>query len=166
MKIFKLIVQEMSDILKEALASSRVGGEGEEDDDEEGEYDTDDDDDDDEWEDEGVEAGDPAGDPAEEQQQQRRRHQRQQARASRMGVELSKMLSEPAFGGGPDNDGEEADEGEEDPDVLSDPLHALNLRQYLSRFLLEFCKQPYFPHFAQHLNPQEKRHLSNMGVSL
>ncbi len=58
------------------------------------------------------------------------------------------------------------DEEEEDPDVLSDSLYRLNLRQYLTHFLLEFCKQPYFPHFAVHLTTDEKRHLVALGVEM
>ena len=58
------------------------------------------------------------------------------------------------------------DEEEEDPDVLSDPLHSLNLRQYLSHFIAEFSKQPYFLQFTQHLNAEERRHLVELGVSL
>ncbi len=141
-KIFKLIVQEMNDMLKEALASARVDGE---DDDEEEEEDTDEEGD--EWEDEGI---------ADESTQQEK-SKKQQEKNSRLGVELSKILSEPGYA-------VEEEEEEEDPDVLSDPVYSLNLRQYLSRFLLEFCKQPYFPHFAEHLNQAERRHLAALGA--
>lgn len=58
---------------------------------------------------------------------------------------------------------------EEDPDCRNDPLYSIDIRQYLVTFLRylarrglfspipprEFCQQPYFSHFAPHLNPQE-----------
>lgn len=78
-KIFKLIVHDWSDVLREALASSRSGEEEEEED----EADTDDDGEEDEgvggdeWEDAPEAASNSSG------------------KANRMGVELSKILSEP-----------------------------------------------------------------------
>jgi len=50
--------------------------------------------------------------------------------------------------------------------VLCDPLYSLDLRQYLSQFLLEFSRQPYYPHFSQHLNLLEKKQLSSMGIQV
>lgn len=44
---------------------------------------------------------------------------------------------------------------EEDPDCRNDPLYSIDIRQYLVTYLREFCQQPYFSHFAPHLNPQE-----------
>ena len=44
---------------------------------------------------------------------------------------------------------EDDDEDEEDPDARADPMYGLNLKQFLTEFLHDFCKQPYFPHFSQ-----------------
>merc|ERR1712141_388373 len=63
------------------------------------------------------------------------------------------------------DDTEDGDDEEDDPDALADPLYRINLRQYLTEFIGEFTKQPYFiSHFAQHLNLLEKKTLSNVGV--
>ena len=48
---------------------------------------------------------------------------------------------------------------DEDPDWKSDPLYSVDLKQYLVTFLREFCQQPYFSHFAPHLNQQEVRRI-------
>ena len=72
-------------------------------------------------------------------------------------TELSKLL-DPAYAIYQDED------DEEDPDALADPLYRLNLKQYLTEFVSEFSKQPYFPHFSQHLTHVEKSSLGNIGV--
>jgi len=51
---------------------------------------------------------------------------------------------------------------EEDPDCRNDPLYSIDIRQYLVTFLREFCQQPYFSHFAPHLNPQETSTLQSL----
>ncbi len=62
---------------------------------------------------------------------------------------------------------DEDEEDEEDLDVLSDPLYQLNLNHYLTEFLTQFCKQPYFPtHFAQHLTTPELRVLASIGAQI
>ena len=64
-------------------------------------------------------------------------------------------------------DDEDDEEEEEDPDALADPIYKMNVRQYLTDFITEFVKQPYFmSHFAQHLNDLEKRALRQIGVQL
>lgn len=74
-------------------------------------------------------------------------------------VELSQLLSSPELVATDD------DEDDDDPDAKSDPIYALNLKQYLSEFLVEFCRQPYFlPHFAPHLNALERSSLEALGV--
>ena len=41
----------------------------------------------------------------------------------------------------------------------------VNLRQYLTEFVGEFTKQPYFmSHFGQHLNAMEKKALASIGI--
>ena len=41
----------------------------------------------------------------------------------------------------------------------------INLRQYLTEFVGEFTKQPYFmSHFGQHLNAMEKKALASIGI--
>jgi hypothetical protein len=78
------------------------------------------------------------------------------------GTELSRLLSTNHDGFDEDED----DEDEDDPDALADPLYRLNIRQYLKEFIVEFCKQPYFlPHFAQHLNVMEKKGLVSIGIN-
>lgn len=79
-------------------------------------------------------------------------------------IDLSKLLENNHHH---DEDDEEEDE-EDDPDALNDPIYRLNIRQYLTEFVREFCKQPYFAsHFAQHLNADEKRTLNTVvGVGL
>ena len=63
------------------------------------------------------------------------------------------------------DDTEEGDDEEDDPDALTDPLYRINLRQYLTEFIGEFAKQPYFmSHFGQHLNIMEKKALASIGI--
>ena len=43
--------------------------------------------------------------------------------------------------------------------------YRINLRQYLTEFVGEFTKQPYFmSHFGQHLNAMEKKALASIGI--
>jgi len=75
-------------------------------------------------------------------------------------IELSRLLSTNGS-----LDEEEDDEEEDDPDVISDPLYRINLRQYLTELISEFSKQPYFSsHFAPHLNVMEKKALTSIGI--
>ena len=75
-------------------------------------------------------------------------------------LELSRLLSTNGS-----LDEEEDDEEEDDPDVISDPLYRINLRQYLTELISEFSKQPYFSsHFAPHLNVMEKKALTSIGI--
>jgi len=76
-------------------------------------------------------------------------------------TELSRLLGL----NGTFDDTEEGDDEEDDPDALVDPLYRINLRQYLTEFIVEFAKQPYFmSHFAQHLNIMEKKALNSIGI--
>jgi len=52
----------------------------------------------------------------------------------------------------------------DDQDVLSDPLYVVDLYNYLKDFLVAFSQQPYFPEFASHTNPQEKKILAKIGI--
>ena len=36
---------------------------------------------------------------------------------------------------------QDEDDDEEDPDARADPMYGLNLKQYLTEFLHDFCKQ-------------------------
>ena len=60
------------------------------------------------------------------------------------------------------------DEGldeEEDPDALADPLYNINICRYLTDFVNEFARQPFFAaHFSPHLNQSEKTTLATIGV--
>ena len=136
-KIFKLVVNEMTNSL-DALAQA----EGDED------ADTDE-----EWEDD--EEGAAAGDVGENGM----------GALNSGGVsnghpaDLSKLL-DPAL------NAYFEDEDEEDPDAKADPMYSLNLKQYLTEFLHEFCKQPYFPHFSRHLNVVERGSLKAIGIQV
>ena len=74
-----------------------------------------------------------------------------QAESGAQGLDLSKLLS------GATSDSFLSEVEDEDPDWKSDPLYSVDLKQYLVTFLREFCQQPYFSHFAPHLNQQEVR---------
>lgn len=107
-KLFKLLVNEMQNLVEEA--------ENEEDDSE-----------DEGWDDDSQESDN--------------------SQSNDGGVDLSKLLSH--------SDSFMEDVEEEDPDCKSDPLYSIDIKQYLLTFLREFCQQPYFSHFAPHLNQQE-----------
>ena len=62
--------------------------------------------------------------------------------------------------------GDDVGEEEEDPDILQDPVYRLDIQQYLTEFLQSFSQQPYFHAFIQHLNPQEKQVLGEIGVRI
>ena len=54
---------------------------------------------------------------------------------------------------------------EEDPDALADPLYNINVCRYLTDFVTEFSRQPFFAaHFAPHLNQSEKTTLATIGI--
>merc|ERR1719461_970348 len=77
-------------------------------------------------------------------------------------TDLSKLL-DPAYSAY----FEDEHDDEEDPDVRADPMYGLNLKQYLTEFLHDFCKQPYFhPHFSQHLNDVERGSLKAIGIAV
>ena len=40
---------------------------------------------------------------------------------------------------------QDEDDDEEDPDARADPMYGLNLKQYLTEFLHDFCKQAWMP---------------------
>ena len=47
----------------------------------------------------------------------------------------------------------------------SDPVYSMNLKEYLTNFVGEFCQQPIFrSHFVPHLNNEEKKILAAAGV--
>jgi hypothetical protein len=138
-KMFKLIVNEMTNSL-DALAQ----GDDEDDDDD---VDTEED----EWDEEdGGGDADHAGENG----------MTSAPAANGMTNDLGKLL-DPAFNAYFDDDDEE-----EDPDAKADPVYSLNLKQYLTEFLHDFCKQPYFPHFSQHLNVVERSSLQSIGITV
>ncbi|XP_031834717.1 importin 9 [Nomia melanderi] len=59
----------------------------------------------------------------------------------------------------------EAEEGEEDPELLEDSIYHLNLGQYLRDFLLNFSSHHCFPAYVQHLNIPERKVLSSLNVN-
>ena len=136
-KIFKLLVGELSDHLENALASAQdIESENE-------------DSDGDEWED---------------QESSNALNQQSTNRTFKQ-TELSRLLG---LNGTTFDFGDEEDEDDEDddPDAAADPIFRVNLRQYLTEFVGEFVKQPYFmSHFAQHLNVVEKKALENIGIN-
>ena len=43
---------------------------------------------------------------------------------------------------------QDEDDDEEDPDARADPMYGLNLKQYLTEFLHDFCKQAWMLEFS------------------
>ena len=56
----------------------------------------------------------------------------------------------------------DADDDEDDPDCKNDPVYSLDMKQYLVNYIREFSSQPYFAHFASHLNPSEQETVRNI----
>ncbi|GAB6022996.1 Importin 9 [Chamberlinius hualienensis] len=56
--------------------------------------------------------------------------------------------------------------GEEDPDILADPLNAVDLRNFLGQFFQSFVQLPCFREFANHLTVEEKHALKTIGIIL
>ncbi|CAN0065045.1 unnamed protein product [Lampetra planeri] len=135
-KIYKLIINDLS-VIMESNASRQASAGGEELDDTWDELDDDDDennvDDDDEDEDAG-------------------------------GQTLSELLGMGA-GARYDDDFYEDDE-EEDPDAVMDPLYQVDLQAYLTEFLQHFSQQPCFPVFRDHLSEVERRVLQSSGIAM
>ncbi|XP_043252941.1 importin-9 isoform X1 [Colletes gigas] len=59
----------------------------------------------------------------------------------------------------------EAEEDEDDPELLQDSIYHLNLSQYLRDFLLNFSTHHCFPAYVQHLNIPERKVLSNLNIN-
>ncbi|XP_076236291.1 importin 9 isoform X2 [Calliopsis andreniformis] len=59
----------------------------------------------------------------------------------------------------------EAEEQEDDPDMLQDSIYHLNLRQYLRDFLLNFSTHHCFPAYVQHLDIPERKVLSSLNIN-
>jgi len=132
-KIFKLLVGDLSDHLENALASAQ---------DDHNDIDSGAEETDEEWED----------DDSTEMNSTGRTFKQ---------TELSRLLGL----NGTFDDEEDGEDEEDDPDALADPLYRINLRQYLTEFVGEFTKQPYFmSHFGQHLNAMEKKALASIGI--
>ena len=54
---------------------------------------------------------------------------------------------------------------ESDPDVLSDPVHAIDLKDYLTGYFSQFCGSPVFKQFfAPQLNKNEVNILGKCGI--
>lgn len=62
-------------------------------------------------------------------------------------------------------DDEESGLNAEDQDILSDPLYSVDLSQYLKDYLIGFSSQPFFPEFLPHINVQEAKVLSKIGIT-
>ncbi|XP_029043182.1 importin-9 isoform X1 [Osmia bicornis bicornis] len=60
----------------------------------------------------------------------------------------------------------EAEEDEEDPELLQDSIYHLNLSQYLRDFLLNFSTHHCFPAYVQHLNIPERKVLSSLNINV
>jgi len=119
-KLFKLLVNEMQNLVEE------VDDDGDDDSEDEG------------WDDDSQESDN------------------SQSNGATGGIDLSQLLA-PA-----ENYMEDVEE--EDPDCKSDPLYSMDIKQYLVSYLREFCQQPYFNHFAPHLNPQEAATLQTLQM--
>ncbi|XP_053974223.1 importin-9 [Hylaeus anthracinus] len=59
----------------------------------------------------------------------------------------------------------EAEEDEDDPELLQDSIYHLNLSQYLRDFLLNFSTHHCFPAYVQHLNIPERKILSSLNIN-
>ncbi|XP_076177176.1 importin 9 [Ptiloglossa arizonensis] len=59
----------------------------------------------------------------------------------------------------------EAEEDEDDPELLQDSIYHLNLSQYLRDFLLNFSTHHCFPAHVQHLNIPERKLLSSLNIN-
>ncbi|XP_033341884.2 importin 9 [Megalopta genalis] len=59
----------------------------------------------------------------------------------------------------------DAEEGEEDPELLEDSIYHLNLGQYMRDFLLNFSTHHCFPAYVQHLNIPERKVLSSLNIN-
>ncbi|KAG8180187.1 hypothetical protein JTE90_017703 [Oedothorax gibbosus] len=71
-----------------------------------------------------------------------------------------------SFGGGFSDYELEQDEMEEDPDIVNDPVHSLQLRPYLRDYLQQLTQLPYFyGGFFEHLTPLEKTALKELGLA-
>ena len=133
-KILKLLINEFSNNLNEALASSQ----------------DDDEPTDDEWEDEEEDEGLGMDNSSADQ-----------GLTGKTSNELMiSQIVDSAFSTYQDDD------DEEDPDAMADPIYNLNLKQYLTEFLGQFCAQPYFPHFVEHLAEPEKISIRSLGISV
>lgn len=58
----------------------------------------------------------------------------------------------------------DAQEEEEDPDALADPISSMNLQSCLVQFLRGLSQQPFYSTFSEHHTPQELQVLQNAGV--
>lgn len=61
---------------------------------------------------------------------------------------------------------ETEDDGDEDPDAVSDPLYHINIQNFLTQFLHTLSQQSCYNTFMQHHTPQEKQVLSSIGISI
>merc|ERR1719350_2789470 len=90
------------------------------------------------------------------------------SRNANKGVDLSDLLDAATAAKNGTGLGFFDDEGldeEEDPDALADPLYNMNICRYLTEFVSEFVRQPFFAdHFSNHLNQSEKTTLATIGV--
>ena len=75
------------------------------------------------------------------------------------GVDLSDLLDAATAAKNGTGLGFFDDEGldeEEDPDALADPLYNMNICRYLTEFVSEFARQPFFAdHFNSHLSDRQ-----------
>jgi len=84
-------------------------------------------------------------------------------------VALKEILAESSANGanGLYGAADDDEEDEDDPDALADPIYSVSLKKYLTDFVTEFSRQPFFQlHFALHLNPTERNTLANVGIHI
>nr|XP_003701541.2 PREDICTED: importin-9 isoform X1 [Megachile rotundata] len=60
----------------------------------------------------------------------------------------------------------EAEEDEDDPELLQDSIYHLNLSQYLQDFLLNFSTHHCFPAYVEHLNIPERKVLTSLNINV
>ncbi|XP_064160187.1 importin-9 [Anguilla rostrata] len=63
-----------------------------------------------------------------------------------------------------DDDDDFEEEDEEDPDALKDPIYQIDLQVYLTDYISQLAQLPCYSAFSGHLNEAERRVLQSIGV--
>ncbi|XP_060587837.1 importin-9-like [Ruditapes philippinarum] len=61
---------------------------------------------------------------------------------------------------------DDAEDEEDDPDALSDPVNQLDLQAYLTEFLQSLSQQPYYSMFTSHHTDSEKQVLHKISIAV